>query len=272
MTRAAQAVFEGLSTLAEQLDSNENRVSEIDLVRTGSSYTEILHQLTEFTDMPRKWQVNWSRLANLCFTHGDAKLAGEMVVLQHYSDKIDNEQDMSIIIDRIRLSTDTMLSRQKRLETLLHDLKDERWRGYLPNLTQKLRECVRHLDGIDQVESLESLVYVQDMQLGPGSASTFGVLKDLSKSLIQSGRYQDAEAMLRRLLLSCQGEYGNRDPLTIEVMELLAPVSMMLGNFSKGMGLLTTVHEKKIIHLGTEHPSTRKSLHKLELLKRYVPS
>ncbi|KAI0880981.1 uncharacterized protein GGS22DRAFT_173908 [Annulohypoxylon maeteangense] len=99
---------------------------------------------------------------------------------------------------------------------------------------------------------------VQEYRLGHKHPSTLDAVQQLAKDLVEVGFYDEAEANMRRVLLSYENMARANYTKTTEACETLASIRLKQGKYDDAKELFNRALHNHLARLGREHPTTQK--------------
>lgn len=115
-------------------------------------------------------------------------------------------------------------------------------------------------------DGLEMLEQQQAEALGVANISTVDTVQQLAGTLEQTGKTEEAQALYRRVWLSCQSLFGPNHPTTLAALEDLARISLDSHAIDEAEALYRQAVEINMRTLGEDHPSTAQAVLKLALI------
>jgi tetratricopeptide (TPR) repeat protein len=113
---------------------------------------------------------------------------------------------------------------------------------------------------------LEILEQQQAEALGVADISTVDTVQQLAGTLEQMGKMEEAQALYRRVWLSCQSLFGVNHPTTLAALEDLARISLDSHAIDEAEALYKQAVEINMRTLGEDHPNTAHTVLKLALI------
>ncbi|KAI1452950.1 hypothetical protein F4805DRAFT_445289 [Annulohypoxylon moriforme] len=99
---------------------------------------------------------------------------------------------------------------------------------------------------------------VQEYRLGHKHPDTLDAVQQLARDLVEVGFYDEAEANMRRVLLSYENMAGANYIKTTEAYEILASIRLKQGKYDDAKELFNRALHNHLARLGREHPTTQK--------------
>ncbi|XDG04861.1 hypothetical protein ABKA04_004476 [Annulohypoxylon sp. FPYF3050] len=99
---------------------------------------------------------------------------------------------------------------------------------------------------------------VQEYRLGHKHPGTLDAVQQLAQDLVEVGFYDEAEANMRRVLLSYENMAGANYIRTTEAYEVLASIRLRQGKYEDANELFNRALHNHLERLGRDHPTTQK--------------
>ncbi|KAI1207405.1 uncharacterized protein F4807DRAFT_434469 [Annulohypoxylon truncatum] len=110
----------------------------------------------------------------------------------------------------------------------------------------------------EELEISRQIAAVQEYRLGNKHPGTLDAVQQLAKDLIEVGFYDEAEANMRRVLLSYENMVGANYVKKTEACEVLASIRLKQGKYDDAKELFNRALHNHLARLGREHPTTQK--------------
>lgn len=104
----------------------------------------------------------------------------------------------------------------------------------------------------------KQIVAVQEYRLGHKHLGTLDAVQQLAKDLAEVGFFDEAEANMRRVLLSYENMAGANYIKTTEAYEVLASIRLRQGKYDDARELFNRALHNHLERLGRDHPTTQK--------------
>ncbi|KAF2822306.1 hypothetical protein CC86DRAFT_410676 [Ophiobolus disseminans] len=215
-----------------------------------------------------EWDVNLEELGKFCQAHRKFSEA-----TQYYE----------LFLGKNR-GPETMVSRTKlRLAITRRNTGDHSELGSSPddeNLDAQFRQAVKaapddhtmqelrslnreQQNPTQELEVLRMIIEAQERRSGSLSLSTLESLEEISNRLVDQGLLEEAEARLRRVLMSYQKLHGAHHPSATRIAERLSSVYISLGRLDDAAMMCEAAISDYDARLGRDHPSTQRCLSEL---------
>jgi serine/threonine-protein kinase len=135
----------------------------------------------------------------------------------------------------------------------------------LDNLGVMLSEVKDDVDGADS--AYRAALAIRRRHLAPGHPSMLNTLGNLSSSLIDQGRYAEAEPLKREVLAGNQRLFPNGHPDVAYALHGLANVLEHTGNWGSAESLYVEALTMRRRLLGDDHPMTMATLNNLAIVR-----
>ncbi|CAI6084009.1 unnamed protein product [Clonostachys chloroleuca] len=216
---------------------------------------------------PDSQGIAWEVLGNVCMTQGATEQAIGCFELSLRENKALSP------IDRIQtsLSLATLLNQMgdfQRSQDILLDLDLLSIDKALGFRVAMARASTSAAQGeLDDAESqYETLEHEQEQTLGPTDISTVNTVQRLAVTLEQLGKFEEAQALYRRVFISYKNLFGHAHPIALEALEDLANISRANNAIDDAESLYKQSVEIKTRSLGADHPSTAHAIQKLAVI------
>ncbi|XXH02807.1 hypothetical protein Hte_009194 [Hypoxylon texense] len=110
----------------------------------------------------------------------------------------------------------------------------------------------------EELDLSKQIAAIQEQRFGLTHLSTLEAVQELAKNLVEVGFYDEAEANIRRVLLSYENTAGANYVKTTEAFEILAAIRLKQGKYDDAEELFNRALRNHLARLGREHPTTQK--------------
>lgn len=110
----------------------------------------------------------------------------------------------------------------------------------------------------EELDLSKQIAAIQEQRFGLVHLSTLEAVQELAKNLVEVGFYDEAEANIRRVLLSYENTAGANYVKTTEAFEILASIRLKQGKYDDAEELFNRALRNHLARLGREHPTTQK--------------
>ncbi|KAI1779072.1 hypothetical protein F4818DRAFT_455273 [Hypoxylon cercidicola] len=110
----------------------------------------------------------------------------------------------------------------------------------------------------EELDLSKQIAAIQEQRFGIMHLSTLEAVQELAKNLVEVGFYDEAEANIRRVLLSYENTAGASYVKTTESFEILASIRLKQGKYDDAEELFNRALCNHMARLGREHPTTQK--------------
>lgn len=110
----------------------------------------------------------------------------------------------------------------------------------------------------EELDLSKQIAAIQEQRFGLKHPSTLEAVQELAKNLVDVGFFDEAEANIRRVLLSYENTAGASYVKTTEAFEILAAIRLKQGKPDDAEELFNRALRNHLARLGREHPTTQK--------------
>jgi tetratricopeptide (TPR) repeat protein len=216
---------------------------------------------------PEDNDIDWYVLGRVCMTQGAVEQAiGCFDLSLEHKDKLDAVERIQVVLwlaSILRKNGQPDRSRQ------VLDEIDARFIDQAAGFrVAKAKASAAAAEGeLARAEGdLEMLEQQQAEALGVTDISTVDTVQQLAGTLEQMGKMEEAQALYRRVWLSCQSLFGLNHPTTLAALEDLARISLESHAIDEAEALYQQAVDISVRTLGREHPNTAHAILKLALI------
>ncbi|CAO2658489.1 Nn.00g062120.m01.CDS01 [Neocucurbitaria sp. VM-36] len=217
------------------------------------------------------WTVNLEELGKVCQAHGRFSEAAKFYELYVVDNKgpetLTSRTKLRLAITRRHSKQHSRISTNSKDKSLNIQFQEAVKAASDDESMQDLKCINREQDDPEQkLEVLRMIIEAQEDRSGPLSSSTLESIEEISHRLIDQGFLDEAEARLRRVLISYQKLRGTHHKSTAQVAEQLASICASLYKLDEAEAFCKSAIQNYETRLPRDHPSTQKCLAQLAFI------